>query len=81
MIYCDSSFLVPLYLYEKTSSEKAGKVAAGWQEAAWISPLGELEFTNAVCRKIFANDIMTEGRAFNQTFRVTFPPSPGSSSP
>jgi len=60
MIYCDSSFLLPLYLYEKTSSEKAGKVAAGWQEAAWISPLGELEFTNAVCRKIFANDISSE---------------------
>lgn len=27
MIYCDSSFLVPLYLYEEASSEKAGKVA------------------------------------------------------
>lgn len=57
MTYCDSSFLVPLYLYESASSEKASMIAASWQEAAWISPLGELEFTNAVCRKIFEKDI------------------------
>lgn len=60
MIYCDSSFLVPLYLYEAGSSEKASKVATGWQEAAWISPLGELEFTNSICRKIFEKDISSE---------------------
>lgn len=57
MIYCDSSFLLPLYFYEEAFSEKAGKIASAWREAALISPLAELEFTNAVCRKIFEKEI------------------------
>lgn len=57
MIYCDSSFLLPLYLYEVDFSEKAGEIAAAWTEAPWISPIADLEFTNAVCRKIFEKEI------------------------
>lgn len=57
MIYCDSSFLLPLYVYEAVSSEKAGKIASSWKEAGWISPLCELELTNAVCRKIHEKEI------------------------
>ncbi len=60
MTYCDSSFLLPLYVYEAESSEKAGKIAGSWKEASWISPLGELELTNAVCRKIFEKEISTD---------------------
>ncbi len=57
MIYCDSSFLLPLYVHEDVKSEKAAKIASAWKEAGWISPLGDLELTNAICRKIFENEI------------------------
>lgn len=60
MTYCDSSFLVPLYVYEAGNSEKAAKIATAWKEAAWVSPIGELEFTNAVGRKIFEKDLSPE---------------------
>ena len=60
MIYCDTSFLLPLYVYEAGSSEKAGKVAAAWKDAGWVSPIGELELTNTVCRKIFENEITSD---------------------
>lgn len=57
MNYCDSSFLIPLYLYEQGTSEKARKEAAGWTQPGWVSPLGELEFTNSLCRKVFEEEI------------------------
>ena len=57
MTYCDSSFLLPLYIEESGSSEKARKVAASWKDAPWVSPLGELELTNAICRKVFEQQL------------------------
>jgi predicted nucleic acid-binding protein len=60
MIYCDTSFLLPLYVYEAGTSEKAGRVAAAWKDAGWVSPIGELELTNAVCRKIFEKEISSD---------------------
>ena len=70
MIYCDSSFLLPLYFYEEGFSEKAGKIASAWNGAAWISPIGELEFTNAVCRKIFEKKVSSAaGKGALQDFK------------
>jgi predicted nucleic acid-binding protein len=60
MIYCDSSFLVPLYLYEKGRSEAARRIASQWIEAPIVSPLSELEFTNTVCRKVLEKEITAE---------------------
>ena len=60
MTYCDSSFLVPLYVYEAGTSGKAARIATAWKEAAWVSPIAELEFTNALCRKIFEMDLSPE---------------------
>jgi len=60
MTYCDSSFLVPLYVYEAGFSEKAARIASAWKEPAWVSPIGELELTNALCRKIFEKDLSPE---------------------
>ncbi len=70
MIYCDSSFLLPLYFYEEVFSEKAGKIASAWNDAAWVSPIGELEFTNAVCRKVFEKEVSSStGNRVLQDFK------------
>jgi predicted nucleic acid-binding protein len=57
MTYCDTSFLLPLYIQEMGASEKARKIAASWKDAPWVSPLGELELTNAICRKVFEKQL------------------------
>ncbi len=64
MIYCDSSFLVPLFLHEEGRSDRARLIASQWKDAAMISPLGELEFTNTVCRKVLEKEI-TSAQASN----------------
>jgi predicted nucleic acid-binding protein len=57
VIYCDSSFLVPLYLYEAGRSDEARRVASGWTEPAVISPFGELEWINTLSRKVMEKEI------------------------
>lgn len=52
MIYCDASFLVPLYLYEAGASERARAEARQWKEKPLVSPLAELEMANTLRRKI-----------------------------
>ena len=57
VIYCDSSFLVPLYLYEAGRSDEARQIASRWTEPAVISLLGELEWINALGRKVTEKEI------------------------
>lgn len=57
MIYCDSSFLVPLHLYEAGRSDEARQIASRWTEPAVISPLGELEWINTLGRKVLEKEI------------------------
>ena len=73
MIYRDSSFIVPLFFYEKGFSQKARKMAAAWREAPLVSPLAELEFTNSVGRKVYGGEIaIPDGQKVIREFRQDF---------
>ena len=58
--YCDSSFLIGLYLHEPGLSEEAQRVASRWKDAALLSPLSHLETLNGFSRKVFTNEISQE---------------------
>ena len=70
MIYCDSSFLIPLYLHEEGRSEQARRIASQWKQAATISLLSELEFTNTICRKVLERKISgSQARQLGREFK------------
>jgi predicted nucleic acid-binding protein len=53
MVYCDASFIIPLYADEPEFSGLARRAAAEWTDAPVMSPLTELEIVNTFQRKAF----------------------------
>jgi hypothetical protein len=58
MIYCDSSFLVALYVKRDFFHLQASKIAAQFREPIAYTPLSELELINGVCRNLAAKLIV-----------------------
>ncbi len=50
MIYCDTSFLLALYVEADGFYELAGRIAAGFKDSIPYTYLGELELLNGIRR-------------------------------